>query len=510
MPPEKACAIMTVIDFPTPPRLSEQLGLYRYDPLGFVKFAFPWGRPGTALAGETGPEPWQCEVLERLGRGLKQRDTSPDEAVRMAVASGHGIGKSALVAWIILWALSTLSDTRGIVTANTEGQLRTKTWPELAKWLALCANRHWFTYTATSLHSSRPGRDKTWRVDAITWSENNTEAIAGLHNKGKRAFALFDEASSIADGVWETIEGALTDAGTDLFWLAFGNPTRTTGRFRECFAGGRFAHRWSPQQIDSRSVSMTNKTQIATWVKDYGEDSDFVRVRVKGVFPRAGTMQFIDGERVDQAIARELFKDPTAALIMGVDIARQGEDQTVIRFRRGLDARGIPAVKFRIPDLMVTAGRVMELVNSWEPDAVFVDGTGIGWGVVDRLAQLGCSTVRGIDFGARADRTDGGDAAARYANKRAEMWGYMKEWCKAGCLPDDRELIADLTAVDYGYDASDAILLERKDDMRKRGLASPDDGDALALTFAYPVARRDWAEERRFEEKLANLRRSIV
>jgi hypothetical protein len=510
MPPEKERAAVTMIDSPTPPRLSEQIGDYRYDPLGFVKFAFPWGRRGTALAGESGPEPWQCEVLERLGRGLKQRDTAPDEAVRMAVASGHGIGKSALVAWIILWALSTLSDTRGIVTANTEGQLRTKTWPELAKWHALSVNKDWFTYTATSLHySAMPGRDKTWRVDAITWSENNTEAIAGLHNKGKRAFALFDEASSIADGVWETIEGALTDAGTDLFWLAFGNPTRTTGRFRECFAGGRFAHRWSPQQIDSRSVSMTNKTQIATWVKDYGEDSDFVRVRVKGVFPRAGTTQFIDSERVQQAVTRELppaFGEP---LVMGVDIARQGDDQTVIRFRRGLDARSIPPVKFRIPDLMVVAGRVMEQVNSHNPDAVFVDGTGIGWGVVDRLAQLGCSTVRGIDFGTRADRTDGGDAAARYANKRAEMWGYMKEWCKAGCLPDDRELIADLTAVDYGYDAADAILLERKDDMRKRGLASPDDGDALALTFAHPVAKRDWAEERRFEEKLANLRRSF-
>jgi hypothetical protein len=254
---------------------------------------------------------------------------------------------------------------------------------------------------------------------------------------------------------------------------------------------------------------MTNKAQIATWLKDYGEDSDFVRVRVKGVFPRAGTMQFIDSERVDQAVARELVNDPTAPLIMGVDLARQGEDQTVIRFRRGLDARSIPAVKFRIPDLMVTAGRVMELINSYNPDAVFVDGTGIGWGVVDRLNQLGCSTVRGVDFGARADRTDGGDAAARYANKRAEMWGFMKEWCKAGCLPDDRDLVADLTAVDYGYDASDAILLERKDDMRKRGLASPDDGDALALTFAHPVAKRDWAEERRFEEKLSNLRRSF-
>jgi len=238
---------------------------------------------------------------------------------------------------VVLWGLMTCDDARCAVTANTEPQLRTKTWPELAKWHGLAINKHWFTYTATALCSSKPGRDRTWRVDAITWSENNTEAIAGLHNKGRRAFALFDEASSIADGVWETIEGALTDAGTDLFWLAFGNPTRTTGRFRECFAGGRFAHRWSPQQIDSRSVSMTNKRQIASWVHDYGEDSDFVRVRVKGEFPRAGTMQFIDSERVQQAVERELFKEPTASLIMGVDIARQGGDQTVIRFRRGLD-----------------------------------------------------------------------------------------------------------------------------------------------------------------------------
>jgi hypothetical protein len=509
--------IVTVIEFPTgaaseasSARLSDRLGLYRFDPLAFVQEAFPWGRPGSALASESGPEPWQCEVLEKLGRGLQARDKSPAEAVRLAVASGHGIGKSALVAWIILWALSTVPDTRGVVTANTEGQLRTKTWPELAKWHALSVNKSWFTYTATSLHSSRPGRDRTWRVDAITWSENNTEAIAGLHNKGRRAFALFDEASSIADGVWETIEGALTDAGTDLFWLCFGNPTRTTGRFRECFAGGRFAHRWQPQQIDSRSVSMTNKAQIATWVHDYGEDSDFVRIRVKGEFPRAGSMQFIDSERVQQAVERELPPEWRAPLVMGVDIARHGGDQTVIRFRRGLDARSIPPVKFRIPDLMVIASRVMELANAHHPDAVFVDGTGIGWGVVDRLAQLGCATVRGIDFGSKADRTDGVDGMVRYANKRAEMWGYLKEWCKVGCLPDDRELCADLTAIDYGYDASDAILLEKKDDMRRRGLASPDDGDALALTFAYPVFAIEWAEERRIEEKLARLKRWVV
>ena len=245
-------------------RLHREIGAFRFDPLGYVMYAFPWGIPGTALADEKGPEPWQDDILERLGNGLM----STDEAVRAAVASGHGIGKSALVSWIILWAMSTLPDTRGVVTANTEGQLRTKTWPELAKWYGLCLNRNWFAYTATALASALPGRDKTWRVDAITWSENNTEAIAGLHNKGRRAFVLLDEASAIPDPVWDTIEGALTDAGTELFWCVFGNPTRNTGRFRECFAGGRFAHRWQPRQIEFALGVDDQQGADRDWVKD--------------------------------------------------------------------------------------------------------------------------------------------------------------------------------------------------------------------------------------------------
>jgi hypothetical protein len=128
-------------------RLHREIGAFRFDPLGYVLFAFPWGVAGTAQADEEGPEPWQRDILERLGKSLLSDSSgvlSPSEALRIAVASGHGIGKSALVAWIILWALSTLRDTRGIVSANTEGQLRTKTWPELAKWYGLCLNRSWF------------------------------------------------------------------------------------------------------------------------------------------------------------------------------------------------------------------------------------------------------------------------------------------------------------------------------------------------------------------------------
>lgn len=466
-------------------RLHDEIGAFRFDPLGYVMYVFPWLEPGRPLALESGPEEWQRDILVRMGEGL----LSTDAALREAIASGHGIGKSALVAWIIHWALATVVDTRGVITANTEGQLRTKTWPELAKWHVMSINRDWFSLTATALYSSWPGHEKTWRVDAISWSENNTEAIAGLHNKGKRALVLFDEASAIPDLIWETIEGALTDSNTELLWCVFGNPTKNVGRFRECFTGGRFAHRWNNRQIDSRSVTMTNKALIEEWVKDYGEDSDFVRVRVRGIFPRAGSMQFIDSERIDGARSRPLVSDMSSPLVMGVDIARHGADLSVICFRRGTDARSIPPVKLRVPDLMALASHIMSEVIARSPQAVFIDATGMGWGVYDRLKQLGCPGLVAVDFSAGPDRS-AHDSGARYANKRAEMWGFMKDWLKAGCTRDDPDLIADLGNVEYGYDANDAIQLEKKEHMRKRGLASPDSGDALALTFAYPAIKK--------------------
>ena len=193
-------------------------------------------------------------------------------AILLATSSGHGIGKSSLVSWLILWALSTFPDTRGVVTANTATQLRSKTWAELTKWHNLFVLKHWFSVTATAIFSSDPAHEKTWRVDAIPWSKNNTEAFAGLHNQGKRILVVFDEASAIDDPVWEVTEGALTDTGTEIIWAVFGNPTRNTGRFADCFR--KYKHRWKRFQVDSRSARMTNKAQIAQWIEDYGEDSD--------------------------------------------------------------------------------------------------------------------------------------------------------------------------------------------------------------------------------------------
>lgn len=468
--------------------LIAEVSSYSLDPLGFVLFALPWGRPGTELADADGPRAWQREVLTDLGARLRA-GYAPGEAlmpVLKAVSSGHGIGKSALVSWIIAWALSTCEDCKVVLTANTEPQLRTKTWPELSKWFRLLICAPWFRVQGMSIVSTAPGHEKTWRADAITWSEANLEAFAGLHNMGKRIVLVFDEASGIHDRVWEVAEGALTDADTEIIWAVFGNPTQPVGRFHSCF--NRLRHRWHGVQIDSRTVPGTNLAQFQTWVDDYGEDSDFVRVRVRGQFPRVGSLQFIGHDLVEAAQGREVAAGIPDALILGVDVARFGDDQSVIVFRKGRDARMMPPVKLRGVDTMQLAARVADEATRLRADAIFVDGGGVGGGVVDRLRQLRTAGVVDVQFGAKSDRAQFDADATRYANKRAEMWGAMREWLRTGGIPADPELLADLTGVQYGFTADSAIQLERKEDMKRRGLASPDMGDALALTFAYPVS----------------------
>ena len=248
-------------DFPSR-ELAELISRWRGDPELFVRDIFPWGEEGTALASEVGPDAWQIDLLR-----LVRDNLSPNHPVRIAVSSGHGIGKTCLSAWLILWALATEVDTTAIVTANTSVQLATKDWPELAKWFQLSPLlESMFDLTATALASKE--RPRTWRADAIPWSIERSEAFAGAHNKGRRLMILFDEASAIDDRIWEVCEGAMSDANTELLWFAFGNPTRNTGRFRECF-DGRFRDRWITHQIDSREVKITNKKQIAEWIADY-------------------------------------------------------------------------------------------------------------------------------------------------------------------------------------------------------------------------------------------------
>ncbi len=461
--------------------LAEDMASFTHDPLGYAVYSFPWGEG--VLADAKGPRDWQCDVMEDIRTHLSDA-TTRHTPLRIAVASGHGIGKSALISMLIQWALDTCEDTKIIITANTEPQMRTKTWPEVLKWRGLSITKHWWKPTKTGIFSTFPGHTDIWRCDAATWSEHNTEAFAGLHNKGKRIVVIFDEASRIADKVWEVTEGALTDEDTEIIWIAFGNPTRNTGRFRECF--GKFRHLWKTRNIDSREVEGTNKAYLDEMVNTYGEDSDIVKVRVRGLFPSSSSLQFISQSLVDEAQARIVKTDPTDPLVMGVDVARFGDDESTIYFRRGRDARSLPPIALRQVDTMTLASRVLELSRIHNATAIFVDEGGIGAGVVDRLRQLN-APVFGIQFGGKPLGAVHLAAGEKVANRRAEMWAIMREWLRGGAIPNIDQLASDLTGLEYSFNARDEIVLERKEHMKERGLASPDHGDGLALTFAVPV-----------------------
>ena len=458
--------------------LAEDMGRFYADPVGFVYYAYEWGKG--ELAGFDGPDKWQREWLADVGRQVLERKfdgVNPVSPIRKSTASGHGIGKSALVGMAIDWIASTRPHCRGVVTANTFEQLQNKTWAQIALWTKRCITSHWFDVSASALWMRHKQYPESWRVDGQTCREENSEAFAGLHAVNSTPFYIFDEASAIPDTIWEVAEGGTTDG--EPMWFVFGNPTRNTGRFRECF--GKERARWTTDQIDSRTCKLPNKELIAEWEKSYGEDSDFFRVRVKGIFPRAGNSQFIPSDLVSQAAGRELHSTAYsfAPKVLGVDVARFGMAQTVFVLRQGLKVLGL--WKYRGKDLMWTASRSIELSEEHKPDAVFIDDTGLGGGVTDRMRQLGYRPVA-VNAGKTATNEE------RYYNKRVEMWGDMRDWLESGgCIPDDMELRTDLEGPEYGFDAKQRLQLEKKEDMARRGLASPDCADALALTFAYKV-----------------------
>ncbi len=458
---------------------------YAFDPYGWVLYAFPWGEG--ELAGFDGPDTWQREQLEAIGAKLRGADAQTRiptgrEIVREATASGHGIGKSALVSWLILWAISTFEDTKGVVTANTETQLKTKTWSELAKWFRLCwFARNLFELTATAIYRVDPSHQKTWRIDQVPWNERNTEAFAGLHNKGKRILLIFDEASAIPDVVWEVSEGALTDEGTQIIWCVFGNPTRNTGRFKECFTG-KLRHRWNARQIDSRTCALTNKQLIRQWADDYGEDSDFFKVRVRGMFPSRSAKQFISVSDVDAAFGRHLRIDQYsfAPKILSVDPAWEGDDELVIGLRQGLAFSILRTMAKNDNDIQV-ANIVANLENSEAADAVFIDA-GYGTGIVSAGRTMGRSWQLVWFAGESAD--------PGCLNKRAEMWKLMRDWLKeGGAIPKDTVLYNDLISPETVARVDGKIQLEAKAHMKERGLKSPNRADALAISFAFPVSK---------------------
>jgi hypothetical protein len=457
--------------------LIEDMAGFSQDPLGFVLYSFAWGK-GELSDFVDGPDEWQRKELEEIGEQLRA-GASVGCVIQRAIASGHGIGKSCLVSWLILWALATFEDTRGVVTANTENQLKTKTWSELAKWFRLFIARHWFCYTATAIFAADKSHEKTWRIDMVAWSERNTEAFAGLHNQGKRILIIFDEGSAIPDVIYEVSEGACSDKDTEILWFVYGNPTRNVGRFKELFS----SKRWVARQIDSRTARMTNKTIIEQQIEEYGIDSDFIKVRVRGMFPATSAKQFYSTPDIDAAFGRHLRPEQYnfAPKILTCDPAWEGDDELVIGLRQGLTFRILRVIPYNDNDIEV-AGLLAQHEDDEKADAVFVDA-GYGTGIVSAGRTWGRSWTL-VWFGGKS--TNPG-----CLNKRAEMALEAKKWLKAGgSIPDDKKMYNELATIETVPRSDGVIQLESKKDMKARKLPSPGRFDSWILSFAHPVIKK--------------------
>lgn len=466
------------------------------DPFNFVRFSFPWGVPNTPLARYQGPRTWQVDELLAIGEHIRANKArmaagQPPRVYQSSTVSGRGIGKSALVSWLNLWSRSCLIGSTAITTANTEAQLISRTWAELGKWHTLSINRHWFDKTATALRPEKWFADLVqsdlqidtgyYYAQAQLWSDENPDAFAGVHNP-LGLVLIMDEASGIPPSIWKVSDGFFTEPELHRYWLVFSNGRRNTGTFYETHH--KYRDVWQRRQIDARTVEGTDPAVYQKIIDQYGAESDEARVEVYGQFPQTGANQFIGRDLVEAAQARELVPDPGAALVIGVDVARFGDDHSVIAFRQGRDARSRRALKFKGLTTIQLAGRVAEQIDRVKPDAVFVDGGGVGGGVVDALRSMGYKVID-VQSGTKADEPD------RYFNRRAELWGKMRDWLATGCLPDDAGLADDLTGPEYDHSLNGAVKLEPKDKMKQRGLASPDTADALSLTFDRRIARRD-------------------
>ena len=468
----------------------------RDDPERFVMFAFPWGEAGTPLANYTGPRKWQRERLRTIAAHIRANNGQIDfRMLRMAVASGRGIGKSALVSWLVLWMVSTRIGSSTLVSANSEAQLRSITWSEIIKWQAMMINGHWFEVSATKVMPAKwltelVERDlkkgtRYWAVEGRLWSEENPDAYAGLHNVDG-VMLIFDEASGIPDAIWDVSQGFLSENTPHRFCMAFRNPRRNTGYFYECFNSKRAF--WEALHIDARQVEGTDKNIYQQIVDEYGENSTQARVEVYGEFPSVGDDQFISPDLVDEAVERPRYRDETAPIVLGVDPARTGSDATVLAVRQGRDL--IALKRLRGADTMEVVGHVIDAIDEYRPSLTVIDEGGLGYGILDRLTEQRYK-VRGVNFGWRAKNS------VMWGNKRAEMWGQMREWLRTASIPADRLLKTDLTAPKMKPDSAGTIFLESKKDMRSRGLASPDAADAIAVTFAFPVASREARERPR-------------
>jgi hypothetical protein len=409
------------------------------------------------------PEPWQAEALEAVG----QHD-------RVSIRSGHGVGKTTLEAWLILWFLLTRKNCKIPVAANSQDQLRDTIWPEIAKWYGRLPEA---LKSMIDVQAERvvvvQDPEAAFAVRR-TASKDNPEALQGFH--AEHLLFLIDEASGIPDIVFEVGTGALSTPGAKV--VMAGNPTRTSGFFYDTHHSLR--HRWHTLHVSCLDVTRA-QGHIEDIRAKYGENSNAWRVRVLGEFPTAEDETVIPLELVQSAVGRSVSSLEYYP-VWGVDVARFGDDRTAIA-KRQANRLLEPIIHWSGIDLMATAGRIKVeydgTSHDMRPCEILIDAIGLGAGVYDRCKELGLP-VRAINVG---------EAAATRENcmrLRDELWFKGREWFqnKLCSIPQDDALIAELTSPTYTFTSTGKMVVEAKADMKKRGLRSPDLADAFLLTFA--------------------------
>lgn len=426
------------------------------------------------------PDAWQVEVLDAV---VKYQ--------RICLKASKGPGKSTVLSWVAWWFLLTHAHPKVVATSISGDNLKDGLWAEMAKWQQRSELlKEQFTWHAERIVAN--DHVETWFMSARTWvrgadATQQANTLAGIH--ADNVLFVIDEAGGVPDAVVAAAEAGLANAsegaGRVAKLLIAGNPTHLSGPlYRACTTERAL---WWVKEISGDPDDPKRAPRISiTWAREqiekYGRDNPWVLINVFGQFPPSSANVLFDVEAVSAAMKRviaerEYCDEPK---ILGVDVARFGDDRTVITLRQGRVI--FRPVTLRNADTMQVVGAVSRIIDNEKPDAVFVDQTGIGAGVVDRLHQLGYAVI-GVDNAAKP-------SDSRYADLRIEMWDKMAAWVKDGCLPDSPEYVAELPAPIYFFDQRNKQRLESKKDMKKRGLVSPDVADSAALTFAYPVAAK--------------------
>jgi hypothetical protein len=449
--------------------LASDIAQFYGDPLGFVCYAFAWGSGD--LEKWDGPDEWQTEFLLKVKKAIADRKEG--ETVKIAVKTGRGPGKTAVEAWLILWLMSTRPHFAGFATANTGDQLDDKLWRELALWWRRAINKHWFQWTATRFY--QVDHKETWGVDALKWSENNPDALGGLHNAGRGQAAIVDEGSGVPGSIYDVIDATMTDP--DSFEFVFGNPMRRSGRFYELFT--RFAHRWQTMTVDCRRAKAPNQQKIQQDIEDWGLDSDYIKVNVLGEFPSQDADTLIPLPLLDSAKVRVADGCERYRPVWGVDVARFGDDRTSFVIRRHRKVEHVEA--WRGLDTMQTAGRIKnaydEAKDEDRPETILIDSIGIGAGVVDRLSELKLP-VRGVNV------SESPAVRAKFHKLRDEMYWKGREWFEARDVECKfPEIGAELGDVLYGFTSAGQIKVESKAEIKERLGRSPDIGEAFLLSL---------------------------